>query len=66
MPQPFEPNPVIEAYKRHVDRTLLRESLRWTWDERARALMALLCAATEFRAAGERLERRAEEHRPRA
>ena len=53
-----EPDPVIEAYKRDVDRTLLRESLGWTWDERARALVALLRAAEEFRRAGERLRGR--------
>jgi hypothetical protein len=53
-----EPDPVIEAYKRDVDRTLLRESLGWTWDERALALVALLRAAEEFRRAGERLRRR--------
>jgi len=27
---PFEPDPVIEAYTRHIDRTLLRENLRTT------------------------------------
>ncbi len=27
MPGGFEPDPVIEAYKRHIDRTLLRENL---------------------------------------
>ena len=54
---PLEPDPVIEIYKQGVDRTLLRESLGWTWDERAQALIALLRAAEEFRRAGERLRR---------
>ena len=31
---PFEPGPAIEAYKRHIDRTLLRENLRRTTAER--------------------------------
>jgi hypothetical protein len=46
---------VIEVYKQGVDRTLLRESLGWSWDERAQALLALLRAAEEFKRAGERL-----------
>lgn len=33
--------PVIEAYKRDIDRTLLRENLRKSVDERLRALEAL-------------------------
>lgn len=37
---PFPPDPVIEAYKRHVDRTLLRENLRRTPAERFRNLQA--------------------------
>lgn len=31
---PFPEDPVIEAYKRDVDRTLLRENLRLTHEER--------------------------------
>jgi hypothetical protein len=38
---PIEPDPVIEAYKRDVDRTLLRENLKQTPDARVRALMRL-------------------------
>lgn len=33
-------DPVIEFYKKDVDRTLLRENLKLTPDERARKLMA--------------------------
>lgn len=46
------PDPVIEAYKKDVDRTLIRENLRRSPDERARNLMALQRAAEEFRRAG--------------
>ena len=53
-----EPDPVVEAYKRDLDRTLLREALGWSWVERARALVALLRAAEEFSRAGERLRGR--------
>lgn len=45
-------DPVVEAYKRHVDRTLLRENLRKTPEERVRALMALQRLAEEARQAG--------------
>jgi len=45
-------DPVIEAYKRDIDRTLLRENLRRTPDERVRALMALQRLAVEARRAG--------------
>jgi hypothetical protein len=55
---PLEPNPVIEAYKKDVDRTLLRESLALTWDERARQLVALIRAHAEFQRAGARLRER--------
>ena len=45
-------DPVVEAYKRDVDRTLLRENLARTHDERVLELMALLRAAEEFQRAG--------------
>lgn len=51
----MEPDPVIEAYKRDVDRTLLRENLKKTPDERVRALIALQRLAREAREAGKRL-----------
>jgi hypothetical protein len=51
----LEPDPVIEAYKRHVDRTLLRENLKKSPEERVRALMQLQKVAREARAAGQRL-----------
>ena len=45
-------DPIIEAYKKDVDRTLLRENLRLTPEERVLELMALLQAAEEFARAG--------------
>ena len=48
----FEPDPVIEVYKRDVDRTLLDENLRRPVEERVRNLMALQRLAEEARRAG--------------
>ena len=48
----FEPDPVVEAYKRHVDRTLLRQNLRRSVTERVANLIALQKLATEARRAG--------------
>ncbi|MCE2900980.1 MAG: hypothetical protein ACK6DP_01760 [Gemmatimonas sp.] len=57
--RPLPPDPVIEAYKRDVDRTLLRENLRLTWEERLLALQQLQELAAELGAAGQRLRGRA-------
>jgi hypothetical protein len=46
---------VIELFKRDVDRTILRENLRRTPDERVLMLMETLRAAEEFARAGRRL-----------
>ena len=51
----MERDPVIEAYKKDVDRTLLRENLRLTPDERLRNLMKLQQFAEELRRAGRKL-----------
>ena len=48
------PDPVVEAYKRHVDRTLLRRNLRRSATERVENLMALQELAAEARRAGRR------------
>ena len=48
-------DPVVEAYKRDVDRTLLRENLKKTPHERVLALIALQKLAREAREAGKRL-----------
>ena len=53
----FEPDPVVEAYKRHVDRTLLRQNLRRSVTERVANLIALQRLAAEERRAGRVRER---------
>lgn len=50
----FEPDPVIEAYKKDVDRTLLRQNLRRSVAERLANLLALQRLAEEAREAGRR------------
>lgn len=45
-------DPVIEAYKKDVDRTLLRQALKLTPEERLRELMRLQRLAAELRRAG--------------
>jgi hypothetical protein len=54
----FEPDPVIEAYKRDVDQTLIRENLRLTVEERFDALMRLQQFAEELQRAGREARRR--------
>ena len=52
----FEPDPVIEAYKARIDRTLIRQSLRMTHEERLGALQDWLDATDEARgSAGRRV-----------
>ena len=48
------PDPVIEAYKKDVDVSLLRRNLRLTVEERFLQLMELQRFAGELRAAGRR------------
>lgn len=48
----LQPDPVIEAYKRHIDRSLLRENLGRTVAERLAKLVALQRLAEEARRAG--------------
>jgi hypothetical protein len=50
----LEPNSVIEAYKKDVDRTLLRENLKLTPDQRLEKLQAFVRFAAELREAGRR------------
>jgi hypothetical protein len=45
-------DPVIEAYKKDVDRTLIRENLRLSVEERFEKLMRLQQFADELRRAG--------------
>jgi hypothetical protein len=49
-----ERDPVIEAYKKHVDRTLLRENLKLTVEQRLRNLMELQKLSAELQRAGQR------------
>lgn len=56
-PPRIDPDPVIEAYKKDVDRTLLRESLRLTPDERLHKLAEFMRSLRELQdaaAAGRR------------
>ena len=48
----FEPDPVIEAYKKDIDRTLLRQNLMRSVQERLANLIALQRLAEEARRAG--------------
>jgi hypothetical protein len=54
----LEKDPVIEAFKKDVDRTLLRENLRLTVTERFEKLMALQRFADELRRAGAEARRK--------
>ena len=47
-----DPDPVIEAYKKDVDVTLIRENLRLTVDQRFQQLMKLQQFAENLRRAG--------------
>jgi hypothetical protein len=47
-------DPVIEAYKKDVDRTLIRENLKLTVQQRFEQLMDLQRFAEELRRAGRR------------
>jgi len=48
----LEQDPVIEQYKQGVDRTLLRQNLNLTVDERFRKLIVLQRFAEELRRSG--------------
>jgi hypothetical protein len=50
-------DPVIEEYKKSVDRTLIRENLRLSHDQRVRRLQELQRFAHEAREAGRRARR---------
>ena len=50
----LEPNPVIEAYKKDVDRTLLRENLKLTPDQRLDKLQGFVGLVADLREAGRR------------
>ncbi len=52
--QTLPPDPVIEAYKKDVDRTLIRQNLKLSHEQRLLKLMDLQRFAHELRQAGER------------
>ncbi len=54
---PIEPDPVIEAYKNGIDRTLIRENLKRSVQERFERLTELQRLAQELRRAGTTAER---------
>ena len=55
--QPLTPQPVIEAFKKDIDRTLIRENLKLTHEERLLKLMQLQCFVQELHYAGRRARR---------
>ena len=50
----LDPDPVIEAYKKDIDRTLIRENLKLTPEQRLLQLMTLQEFADELRRADRR------------
>jgi hypothetical protein len=52
LPSSIELDPVIEAYKKDVDRTLLRENLKLTPTERIEKLAGFMQFVEEMRRAG--------------
>lgn len=50
-------DPVIEMYKKDIDRTLIRENLKLTPEQRLMELIKLQEFADELQAAGRRLRR---------
>jgi hypothetical protein len=50
----LDPSPVIEAYKKDVDRTLLRENLKLSPAQRIEKMMSVLAFAEELRRTGRR------------
>jgi hypothetical protein len=54
LPSPDYEDPVIEAYKKDVDRTLLRENLKLSVDERFQKFESFARFVEEVRQAGRR------------
>jgi hypothetical protein len=52
------PDPVIERYKQDIDRSLIRQNLRKSHEERLLTLQRMQAFAAEVRAAGEAIRRR--------
>lgn len=47
-----DPDPVVEAYKKDIDRSLIRENLKLSVEDRFRRAMALARFADELKRAG--------------
>ena len=58
----FERDPVVEAYKKDIDRTLIRENLKLTPSQRVQKLIELQRFAEELRRAGEDRKRQRRGH----
>ena len=56
--EPERPDPVIEAYEKGVDRTLVRQGLRMGFEERLLALQNWMNDTEEIRGAARRWRRR--------
>jgi len=54
MTEPSGPDPVVEAYKKHLDRSLIRHNLQRS-QERLEALMELQRLAEELQRSGRRI-----------
>ena len=57
-PDELSPDPVIEAYKEHLDVSLLEESLRRTPEERVLAIMEMQRLIEEMRRGNPGLKRK--------
>jgi hypothetical protein len=58
MTEPAALDPVVEAYKKDLDRSLIRQNLQRSVQERLEALMELQHFAEELRRSGRRVETR--------
>ena len=63
MPDELEPDPVIEEYKKHIDRGLLRRNLKLTHQERFDQFRKLQEFAQELRRAGREAAQRQDHHK---
>jgi hypothetical protein len=61
----FEPDPVVEAFKKDIDRTLIRENLKLTPHQRVLKFLKFHAFSEELRRAGEELRRRQRQERGR-
>lgn len=48
---PLEPDPTIEAFKKDIDRTLLRENLKLSVEERLRKMQSAVAGVLALREA---------------